>query len=185
MSLATSYARALYESAKESGSNSGAMDDIQAQLDGFAALIDQSPDLRKALMGPVVTSKEKASVIDAIAAKAGYSKILRQFLTLLAGKERLLAVHDIRDAFSSVRLEAEGGVSGRLVSADPLNESDVKGLADAFSRKLGKRVAFRVATDASLLAGMKVTVNGTTYDGTLKTQLQRLRDVVVGGYAAR
>jgi F-type H+-transporting ATPase subunit delta len=88
---------------------------------------------------------------------------------------------EIRNAYRSVRLEAEGGVSGRLVSADPLSESDIKGLADAFQRKLGKPVAFRVSTDPSLLAGMKVIVNGVTYDGTLKSQLQQLRDLVVAG----
>lgn len=185
MSLATSYARALYESAKETGATSANLDLIQAQMDSFTELLDQSPDLRKVLFVPVVTAKDKVAVVEAISFKANYTKLLQQFLSLLAQKERLVAIHDVRDAFTAVRLEAEGGVSGRLVSAEPLSEADVKGLSDAFSRKLGKKVAFRVSTDPTLLAGMKVIVSGTTYDGTLKAQLQQLRDVVVSGFAAR
>ena len=185
MSLATSYARALYESAKETGANAASLDLIQTQMDSFAELLDQSSDLRKILFGPVVTSKDKVSVVDAISLKANYTKLLQQFLSLLAQKERLVALPAVRDAFTAVRLEAEGGVSGRLVSAEPMAEADVKSLSEAFSKKLGKKVAFRVSTDPTLLAGIKVIVSGTTYDGTLKAQLQQLRDVVVSGLAAR
>ena len=57
-------------------------------------------------------------------------------------------------------------------------QEDVEALAKAFGKKLNKRVAFHVSTDPSLLAGMKVTVNGVTYDGTLRSQLQKLRDQI-------
>jgi F-type H+-transporting ATPase subunit delta len=87
----------------------------------------------------------------------------------------------ILESYNSVRLLAEGGVPGRLVAAEPVSDQDVQGLAQAFSKKLGKKVAFQVSTDPSLLAGMKVTVNGVTYDGTLRSQLQRLRDRLVAG----
>jgi F0F1-type ATP synthase delta subunit len=62
-----------------------------------------------------------------------------------------------------------------------MNEADVKNLAKAFSEKLGKRVAFQSSTEPALLAGLKVTVNGVTYDGTLRSQIQKLRDYFVAG----
>jgi F0F1-type ATP synthase delta subunit len=43
---------------------------------------------------------------------------------------------------------------------------------------LGRKVAFRVSTDPSLLAGVRVTVSGVTYDGTLKAQLEQLKDKI-------
>jgi F0F1-type ATP synthase delta subunit len=62
-----------------------------------------------------------------------------------------------------------------------LAEADIDTLTKAFSQKLGKKVAFRVAIDPSLLAGMKVTVNGVTYDGTLRSQIHKLRDHLAAG----
>jgi F-type H+-transporting ATPase subunit delta len=177
MSLATSYAKALYQAAKEIGT-SDSLDQLENQMDAFAQAL-QDKGIRDAILGPVISSKEKIALIEHVAQKASFSKILTHFLILLTNKGRLAVFLPVRDAFSAVRLEAEGGVAGRVVSAEPMSDADVQGLAQAFGRKLGKKVAFRVSTDPSLLAGMKVTVNGTTYDGTLRSQLVQLRDRLV------
>lgn len=88
----------------------------------------------------------------------------------------------VRDELATTRLAAQGGIRGSLVAAEAMNPEDIQSLAKAFGKKLGKAVAFQVSTDPALLAGVKVTVNGVTYDGTLRVQLQRLRDgMVLGG----
>jgi F-type H+-transporting ATPase subunit delta len=184
MSLATSYAKALYQSAQESGTGAEGMIQLEKQLDSFVQGLDGSSDATKALFGPVMAAKDKIGLISAVGEKAGYTKLVTQFLILLVNKGRLSFVHSIRDAFVEVRLAAEGGIAGHLVSAEAISDADVKTLASAFGRKLGKRVEFSVTTDASLLAGTKVTVNGVTYDGTLRSQLQQLRDRLVAGAPA-
>jgi F-type H+-transporting ATPase subunit delta len=185
MSLATAYARALHDAARESGGSSGDLDRIESHFDDLLSALDSSDDLRKLLYGPVVTSREKAAVVEDIANRGGYPSMLRHFLVLLAQKERLPALPEVREALSAVRLEAEGGVSAKLVSAEPMSEADLKTLSEAFTRKLGKKVAFRATTNPALLAGIQVTINGVTYDGSLKSQLYRLRDSALAGYAAR
>jgi F-type H+-transporting ATPase subunit delta len=177
MSLATSYAKALYQAAKEGGASGDDLEQIENQMDAFAqALRDRG--IHNALLGPVVAAKDKVAVLEQLAQKVGFSKVFAHFLVLLANKGRLPIFLAVRDAFGAVRLESEGGVEGRLVSAEPVSDADVQGLAQAFSRKLGKKVAFRVSTDPELLAGMKVTVNGVTYDGSLRSQLSQLRERV-------
>jgi F-type H+-transporting ATPase subunit delta len=184
MSVATSYAKALYGAAKDKKASSSDLDQLENQMDDFSEMLNTSSDLNRALLGPIVTAKDKTAIINELGKKAAYSSLFVQFLSMLATKGRLPVFHKIRESFTSVRLEAEGGVSGRLVSAEPLNDADVEGLAKAFGKKLGKRVAFIVSTDPSLLAGMRVTVGGVTYDGTLRSQLQQLRDQVVSGVSA-
>ena len=183
MSVAQSYAKALYETAAEKKASSEEFDQIENQMDQLLTLFNHSKETRVALFGPVTTAREKVAVVESIAKKMGMSPILTQFLALLARKGRLSLFHTVRDAFTNVRLSYEGGVAGQLVSADALSDSDINSLAKAFSHKLGKKVAFRVSTDPLLLAGMKVTVNGVTYDGTLRSQLHKLRDRFVTGYA--
>jgi F-type H+-transporting ATPase subunit delta len=178
MSVAKSYAKALYETAKESGQP---VEPIERELEQFGEILEKSREAHIALCGPVTAAKEKMAATEAIAQKMGLSDTARRFLSLLAKKERLSILREIHEALTEVRLAAEGGVSGKLLSAEPMSASDVEGLAAAFSKKLGKKVAFRFYSDPSLLAGVKVTVNGVTYDGTLRSQLQRLRDQVAAG----
>ena len=181
MSISKAYAKALYEASKESKSTAQDFDVLEAQLAEFAKQLDGSKELSIALVSPVTSSKEKIAVIEAISQKTGISKALTQFLSLLARKERMSLLEEISATFRTVRLEAEGGILGELVSADTLSESDIEGLSKAFGNKLGKRVSFKTSTDATLLAGIKITVNGVTYDGTLRSQLQQLRDRLVYG----
>jgi F-type H+-transporting ATPase subunit delta len=181
MSVARSYARALFEAARDTKASAQDMEQIEKQLESFELMIKQSPSLKVALMAPATSSKDKAALVEEIAKKSQMGKILSSFLSTMARKERMELFSEIREAFSTVRLEAEGGILGTLVSADPLEAADVESISKAFQRKLGKRVAFSASTDPALLAGMKVTVNGVTYDGTLRSQLQRLRDRLMAG----
>jgi F-type H+-transporting ATPase subunit delta len=181
MSAVNSYAKALYEAAKESKLTPEAFDQLENQMDTFVSLMDSSRDLKTVLDAPIASAREKVEIVEQLAGKLGLEPLLKQFFILLAKKERFPLIKEIRDALIVVRLEQEGGISGRLVAAEPMDETDIQTLAKAFGQKLGKKVAFRVSTDPSLLAGMKVTVNGVTYDGTLRSQLQKLRDRFVAG----
>lgn len=181
MSVAKAYAKALFETLTEQKAQSSAIDSLELQLDSFIRTLEGAKDLQVALCSPVTTSREKAAVVEKLAQPMNLSGLLLSFLQLLARKNRLVILNEVRDAFRRVRLDAEGGVAGQVVSAEPMDQKDIDGLAQSFSKKLGKRVAFQVSTDASLLAGMKVTVNGVTYDGTLRAQLQKLRDRVAMG----
>lgn len=185
MSVATSYARALYETASDRHVTPEGLKEIEGQLEKVVSLVESEKDIRVVLCGPITTAKEKVAVVEALGKTYKLEENLVRFLSLLAKKGRIKLLGSIRDAFNTVRLTAEGGVSGKLVSAEPMSDADVASLAKAFSQKLGKHVAFRVSVDPSLLAGMRVTVNGVTYDGTLRSQLFQLRDCFMAGQAGQ
>ncbi len=181
MSLAKSYARALYEAAVETKVDISGLDRLGAGLLVFALTIDSHKEARVALCGPATSSREKMSIVEELCRKFGFPDLLSRFLSLMARKGRVDQVSEVAGAFQVVRLLADGGVLGSLVSADRLEPSDSDSLAQAFSRKLGKKVSFKTSVDSSLLAGVKVTVGGVTYDGTLRAQIHRLRDRLVYG----
>lgn len=191
MSIAISYARALYEVAQEAGassvapslntSNVNTMDQLEVQMDRVTQLLTESEEVRIVLVGPITTTREKEALVEEFSKVLGLSPLLTQFLNLLVRKRRLYLLKEMREAFNTIRLTAEGGVAARLETAEAISETDVSQLAKALGEKIGKKVAFRVSTDPSLLAGIKVTVNGVTYDGTLRSQIQKLRDRVISG----
>jgi F-type H+-transporting ATPase subunit delta len=175
MSVAKKYAKALFDVTHESGKSADTAA-LKTALQSFWSVIEGSRELQVALVSPVTSYQEKAAVIDELARKLETPKICIQFLKLLGENSRVGALPLILDALDEVRLQSEGGVMGRIVSADPLDASAVKEIAEAFTQKLKKKVEFKVSSDSSLLAGIKVTLNGVTYDGTLRAQLERLRE---------
>lgn len=181
MSVSISYAKALYEAAKDSKLSGEMIDQLEAQMDQLSDILAKSKDVKIALFSPLTSVKEKVALLEELSKQLKLSPLATQFFNLLARKGRLSLLQEVRDAFSSVRLASEGGVSGQVVAAESMSDSDLNILVKAFSQKLGKKVAFRVSTDPSLLAGMKVTVNGVTYDGSLRSQIQKLRDHFAAG----
>lgn len=182
MSVANSYAKALFEAAIESKFSPEQLDQMGSQLGSFVQATQTSSEAKAGLMSPMTTSREKVLLVEEITKKLPLIPLLGKFILVLAKNGRLPLIGEIREAFRSVRLEHEGGMAGDLVSAEALDQANLDILAEAFGKKLGKKVVFRTSMDPSLLAGIKVTVNGVTYDGTLRSQLQKLRDRFVAGY---
>ncbi len=182
MSVGHAYARALFETAQaQEAKEPGLMNEVEFQFGEWVELVSQSKELAAALGSPLTSLQEKLNVVNQLSEQMKLSSVLRNFLVLLAKKGRLSALDEIHDSWNLVRLEAEGGVQGVLVSAHAMDQADIETLVKAFSDKLGKKLAFRVSTDPTLLAGIKVTVNGVTYDGSLRSQLQKLHDHLVAG----
>ncbi|MBC7384649.1 MAG: ATP synthase F1 subunit delta [Cryobacterium sp.] len=181
MSVSRSYATALLEAAREAGLKDSDLDQIESELSAFVSAVKTSVGLEAALTSPVISAADKASVAKAIATQMEFSKLTVQFLTLIAEKGRGPLLEAVTNAFVIARLESEGATLGHVVSADVMNQKELDSLAADFTRKLGKKVVFRASVDASLLAGLKVTVAGTTYDGSMRSQLNQLRERLVYG----
>ncbi len=186
MSVATTYAKALFESLSDvkkngNGSHHAPVElatQVEQDLRAFFGMIGTSRDARVSLFSPVTTRKEKQLLVSALAKKAGMSDLTERFLRLLAAHNRLSHWEPITEAFADLAWQAQGGIRGDLVVAEEMATEDLRALSDAFSKKLGKKIAFRVRIDAEVLAGVRVTVQGVTYDGTLQSQLLRMREKI-------
>lgn len=184
MSVANSYAKALFEAVSQSNPPSERdrlVKEFQGQMSQMTQAILSSRQARAVLTGPLTSNKEKVALIAALTEKAGLHPMIARFFHLLASKGRLGLLEEIQDELAAVHLAAQGGIRGRLVSAEPMTPEDIHGLSRAFTKKLGKPVAFQTSMDPSLLAGVKVTVNGVTYDGSLRAQLDQLRNRLASG----
>lgn len=180
MKILKSYSKALYDFFGSSPAPAK-LDEVEKQLGVFTQTLDSSKELQKILTSPIVSASDKATVVKEICSRLGLSNEVTNFIRLVAEKNRMDLFSDIAEEFSKVRLEAAGELYGSVVSADPMTGADLQDLSSAFSKKLGKKVYLKASTDAQLLAGLKVTVNGVTYDGTLRSQISQLRERLVFG----
>lgn len=183
MSLALSYSRALLEAGKDKGLSQQDLLSLGTELQSVSATIFNSPILKRALMSPVTESAKKVNIVEELLKTMSCSGMVSQLVRVMTEKGRLKYLPQISASFDQILLESAGGLLGHLVSADPMSESDLADLRNVFSTQLNKKVQFKVAVDPELMAGLKVTINGVTYDGSLKAQLKRLKSTLISGNA--
>jgi F-type H+-transporting ATPase subunit delta len=148
----------------------------QGQLNDFVDTLEASADLREVLQDPSIPEPQKLKVLDAIAAKSGMSKTVRNFIAVIAHHQRLHELRSMVAAYDTIADENASVAEADIVSALPLDEKNRKLLEDKILAMTGhQQVHATYRQDATLLGGAIVTVGSTVYDGSIRAQLQQLK----------
>jgi F-type H+-transporting ATPase subunit delta len=86
---------------------------------------------------------------------------------------------DLATAFGERLLSHQNIVRAEVTSASPLSPEKTKALEESLSQVTGKKVELSVSVDPELLGGVVAKIGSTVYDGSVKTQLQRMRQELV------
>lgn len=170
-SVATRYARSLYELSAEAKS----VDAVEKSLNGFAALIDENADLKRLIESPVFTADEQAGALGAILKKAKMPPLAANFLNVVAQNRRLFALPGMIQAFGQIAAAGRGEVTAEVTSATELNATQQKSLTATLKEVAGKDVALSVTVDPSILGGLVVKMGSRQIDTSLKTKLSSLK----------
>ena len=149
------------------------------ELRDFEALLRSSEPLRRVMENPSIPGDQKRAVVDAIVSKQSMSRQVRNFILVITERRRLHLFSDILREVEQVVNERLGIAEAEVVSARELGESERGMLENEIARLTGKRVRARYERDGSLLGGAMVKVGSTIYDGSVKGQLQRIREQLV------
>lgn len=145
--------------------------DAVAQLQAFAQLVHESPDLRNVLTSPSVSLARKRAVISRIAEIQGVARVIRNFLLVLCDHRRLDALTEVASVFASVVDERLGFARAEIQSAQPLRPQQQNALVLKISQLTGKKVRPDWQVNAELLGGVVVNVGSKVYDGSVRGQL--------------
>lgn len=173
---ATRYAKALLDVA--------ASDDqartFEANLAAFAAVLNGSRELQQALTAPSVPAAGKRGIVTAVAERLGLEPVMTRTLQLMADRHRLGAIDDLLAVFRERLLERQKIVRADVRSAAPLGADAVAAITARLNALTGKTVAVETAVDPNLIGGVVAKVGSTVYDGSVKTQLEKMRKQLVG-----
>jgi F-type H+-transporting ATPase subunit delta len=175
-SVSLQYANALADIALQQG----AADPAARQLQEFVAAYRESSELQNFLGSPAVTAEDKRGVLEKIAARMGASKIIRNFLFVVADHGRAQDVPEIAEAFEEVVRQRQGIAEAQVYSAVGLSEAQKSELTKALARLTGKTVDPNYFIDPELLGGTLVRVGDTIYDGSLRNRLEQMRARLAG-----
>ena len=170
---ATRYARALFDVAVQEQAD---LNTLLEELSGFTALVTGHEALHRALMNPSIPAAKKRAVIDALFDRGGHlNPILGKLLVLLAERDRLTLLPELTAAFERRLMDHRQVVRAELSTAVELPPDRVAALRDGLARATGRDVQIETRVDPSLIGGAVARIGSTVYDGSITTQLQKLK----------
>lgn len=171
--LSRRYTRALFELAKESGQEEAIGDEIER----FLAVYTGSP-LPTVLNNPAIELESRRKTLLTIVSSMRLSPVSQHFLSLLLERDRLSYLPSIVSRYRGVLNEVRGRVEARVAAASPLEPVVLEHLSTALRRISHKEVVLHEETDSGLIGGLVVEFEGKVYDGSVRTQLEKMKQRV-------
>lgn len=176
-SLARRYARALIQLAQETGQ----VEDFGKSLESLAALLRQAPDVLHGLANELLDSDQRLVAIGEIADRSGYPILLKNFLSLLVKKERFAHFPAIVREYRRFQDELLGIIRVSVVAPQEPDTTLLKRVASLLGVRLKKTVISHGEGRPEILGGMILKVNHTIYDGSVRRELERLKEDMLKG----
>ncbi len=175
--VAGRYARAFAEVVEEHKLDAGK---TVAELTEVSALVHSSAELRNVWQNPAVDRAQKLGLLDALVKRMSGGKLLRNFVAVLIDQKRIGQIGEIAEEFRKELDQRMGIADARISSARELSIAEKKSLEQRLATVTGKTVRASYSEDSSLLGGAVVKIGSTIYDGSVKGQLQRMKEEITG-----
>ncbi len=173
MSVAATYAEALYESAVEQG----AVSEVSAQLAEFREAVDTNPELHDLLTNPEFETRVKKDVVAKLLADA--NPLVTNFMQVLLDRGRAGDLAEIADGYADRVAAAEGRLRLRIRTAIPLPD-DLRGrLVARISELTSRAVDIDTIVDPAIVGGLVIETDGSVVDASVRTRLADLRQAML------
>ncbi len=169
--VARRYAEALMNTAEEQKE----IEHVAADVEMIDRLTRDSREFHLFLKSPVIKKEKKQTVLLEIFGKKTCS-LTNDFLRLIAEKGREDLLSDIIQQFLLLREEKLGIVSVTIKAAIGLSKDQEEKVRRHFEGMTGKKVRLAFSLDKQVIGGFVARVGDTVYDGSVKRQLQMLRE---------
>ncbi|HEY1678272.1 MAG TPA: ATP synthase F1 subunit delta [Candidatus Sulfotelmatobacter sp.] len=144
----------------------------------MATLVSQSLELRRVWENPAVPADQKRKLLDAIVQREGVEKAVRNLVAVLIDHHRLPFFTRIVEQLEKELDARLGFAEAQISSARELGDAEKKSIEAQIAKTTGKKVRASYGLDASLLGGAVVRVGSTIYDGSVKGQLEKIKEAI-------
>jgi F-type H+-transporting ATPase subunit delta len=168
------YARAFFEIAGEEKK----LEQYYNELSQFSSVMSENKDLGGFLANPVFEQDVKKKVLEKIIGKMTLSPMTVNFLKLLVDKNRIDVLPDIDTCYRQMMDEALKKTRVTVKTAFPLSTEMQNYIMSNLKKMTGRQVEVTLEDDKSLLGGIVIGVGDTLYDGSIKNQLNNMRNLL-------
>lgn len=151
-------------------------EEVQSQLNDFAAAWHESPDLREVMLDPSFPAVQKVAILDKLNTRLEMSKPVRNFIAVLINHDRLESLDEMLSSFRHEMNSRLNIAEVEVTSARKLDESERKSLESQVAELAGSAITAKFLEDPSLVGGVIVKVGSTVYDDSIRGRLTRLKE---------
>ncbi len=170
--VAKRYAKALLSLGQEDGE----YQQYGKELAVFSGFFATNKEFREVIASPAFAVEDRKRILNIILGKGSYSDIVKNFLNLLLDKNRIDAIQEISSYYESLTDEVAQIARVEVVTPRPLRGDARQRLEKALEEMTSKKIRMEILEDKSLLGGLVVKIGDLVLDGSIKAQLEGLKE---------
>lgn len=151
-----------------------AIPQIEKDVAELQAMLGASEDLRSMILSPLVKAGAQQAALTALADKAQFSNLTKNFLLTLASNRRLRELEAMLKAVTENVSARRGELRAKVESAIELSAGQKKSLEDQLAKTIGRPVAIDASVNKELIGGVTITLGSLMIDDSIKTKLERM-----------
>ena len=171
--IAYEYADALYRLAAEEKLLDRAAQDMRM----VDSLLSAEPDYVALLSSPAIPVDERLSALETALGGSVHEYVF-SLLAILCKNGRMGQFAACAAAFEDMYLESRNTARASVVSAIPLSAEQKARLEAALAARSGRSVQVSYSVDPALIGGLTVEMDGRRADGSVRRELQSIKDVI-------
>jgi F-type H+-transporting ATPase subunit delta len=151
------------------------IDQIDAEVGAFARMMTENRELHDLFASPVISQGDKARVLNALVEKGRPGQMTANLLQTLLRHYRLQHLEAVYQQFQREINERRGMVLAEVTTAAPVTRTEQDAISNRLREMTGKQVQLQFNTDPALIGGVVTRIGSTVYDGSIRTQLQTVK----------
>ena len=158
----------------------GEAQEVKEELAAWSEMMQSNEQLLEVFRNPTIPYEQKRKVLSTLIARARVRPTTANFLQVLLQNQRLAELSEVNKRFAQILDERSGVVSAEVTTARPVAKSSQAALHDKLAAMTGKSVRMSFTTDEELIGGIVTRIGSTIYDGSVRNQLQQVRERLAG-----
>lgn len=173
--MSKEYGEALFMLAAECN----AADEYSAALDMVLSVFDENPEYVDFLATPSIPKTERIDALEKAFSDAVPEHIV-SFIALLCERGRIREFGGCVKEYKEL-LDASKRISvAKVVSSVELTDGEKEKLRTKLEKMSGQSVILECSVDESLLGGIIIEMDGKVMDGSVRSRLQEVKEVISG-----
>lgn len=176
-SVAKRFAKALIEIGKEENTYEAYGKELRTVL----AVFKGAPELEKVLLNPMFKLEERKSLMDKVSSSAGLSAHVTKLMSILVETRNIRFLENVVEAYSRFEDALAGRIRATIEAPLEVDATLVDEIKAKIAALTGKQVVLTYRHNPSLLGGLVLRIDNTILDGSLRTQLELMREKITEG----